>query len=319
MKRLVSLSLLLLLVLGLVVPAGSQGPGLYVRTDCTTITAPVTGQTWCFDATAQVPKVWNGSAFVQAPATSTLIIRSYLAGLTLSTAGASTTMTTAAGTAADSTNVDMLTLASSIAKTTAAWAVGTATGGLDTGTIANSTWYHFHVIKRTDTAVVDVLISLSATAPTMPTNYTERRRIGSGLTTGGGNWTSFTQDGDYFRLAASVLDVNTTNPGTAAVTATLGSVPTGVNVFANVNVNIFLGTTANILIHLSDLAANDEAPSQSAAPLAMNSGSTNNEGFNVSIRTNTSAQIRYRLSASGAADVMRIATLGWLDPRGTNN
>lgn len=324
MKRLVSLSLLGLLVLAFAVPATPQGPGLFVRSDCTTITTPVTGQTWCFDATAQLPKVWNGSAFVQAPATSTLIIRSYLAGLTLSTAGSSTTMTIAAGTAADSTNVDMLTLASSLAKTTAAWAVGTATGGLDTGTIANSTWYHFHLIKRTDTAVVDVLVSLSATAPTMPTNYTERRRIGSGRTDGSGNWTAFNQNGGEFLWSTAILDVDATNPGAAAVTRTL-TVPTGVIV--NVLINVVQVNTAGAVspgFYGSALVQSDQAASITAAPLVQvgetfGTGSNKDAGGYLIVQTNTSAQIRTRLAASDGSVILRIATLGWIDPRGREN
>jgi hypothetical protein len=39
--------------------------------------------------------------------------------------------------------------------------------GLDTGTEANSTWYHVFVIAKDD-STVDALISTSATAPTMP-------------------------------------------------------------------------------------------------------------------------------------------------------
>lgn len=76
MKRAASVSLCLVLLLWSV-PAASQGPGLFVRPDCTTITAPVTGQTWCFDATAQLPKVWNGSAFVQSPPVAALSTGTY--------------------------------------------------------------------------------------------------------------------------------------------------------------------------------------------------------------------------------------------------
>ncbi len=63
MKRLVALSLVILLVVGLAGPAGAQGPGLFIRTDCATITGPVAGQTWCFDATAQTLKVWTGANY----------------------------------------------------------------------------------------------------------------------------------------------------------------------------------------------------------------------------------------------------------------
>jgi len=59
----------------------------------------------------------------------------------------------------------------------AAWAVGSGNGGLDTGTIANTT-YHVWLIQRSDTGVVDALFSTSLTSPTMPTNYDRKRRIG---------------------------------------------------------------------------------------------------------------------------------------------
>jgi archaellum component FlaF (FlaF/FlaG flagellin family) len=53
------------------------------------------------------------------PAVGTSLPRSYLAGLTLSTAGGSATMTISAGQAVDGTNAVMMNLANSLAKTTA--------------------------------------------------------------------------------------------------------------------------------------------------------------------------------------------------------
>lgn len=246
-------------------------------------------------------------------------LRGWIAGLTLSTAGSSATFSVAAGEASDSTNAVLLSLAASISKTTSAWAVGTGNGGLDTGAIANSTWYHAYLIRRPDTGVVDVVFSTNASSPTLPTDYTQYRRIGSLRTNGSAQWVSFTQDGDYFRWSASVLDVNTTNPGTSAVSATL-TVPTGVNVFALFNGNVN-STDANPVLHFSDLAATDEAPSGSAAPLgsALTSGGpTVALTGPLQIRSNTSAQIRYRISASTANTSVRIATLGWFDSRGRN-
>src|SRR5581483_6632569 len=89
-------------------------------------------------------------------------LQNYLTGLTLSTAGSSATFSVAAGEAMDSTNVALMILAASISKTTSSWAVGSGNGGLDTGAIATSTWYHVWLIQRPDTGVVDVLISTSA-------------------------------------------------------------------------------------------------------------------------------------------------------------
>lgn len=254
-------------------------------------------------------------------AVSTSVIRSYLAGLTMSTAGASTTMSVAAGVAADSTNTAMMTLAA-IAKTTSAWAVGTAQGGLDTGAIANSTWYYWYETQRPDTGVVDIIFSLSASVPAYPANYTLSRRIGAGLTNGSAQWTSFVQDGDYFRWAASVLDVNANNSGTAAVTRTL-TVPR-LNVVALMNVLIVNNDTGAFeSIVLSDLAANDEAPSLTVTPLSSAimigaAAATNRASGQASVRTNTSAQIRSRQMLGSVNSTLFIATYGWIDQMGKN-
>lgn len=50
-------------------------------------------------------------------------------------------------------------------------------GGLDTGAIAASTWYAVWVIGKTD-GTLAAMLSLSATAPTMPTGYTLKARYG---------------------------------------------------------------------------------------------------------------------------------------------
>jgi hypothetical protein len=85
----------------------------------------------------------------------------------------------AAGTARDSTDTANIALAAAITAKdiTAAWAVGSTAGLLDTGSVANTTYY-VYLIKRPDTGVVDVIASTSSSAPTLPTNYTLYRRIG---------------------------------------------------------------------------------------------------------------------------------------------
>jgi hypothetical protein len=242
------------------------------------------------------------------------VIRGQIFGLTLSTTGSSATMSIAAGQAADSTNAQYMTLAA-IAKTTSAWAVGTGNGGLDTGAIANSTWYFFYVIERPDTGVVDVVFSANSTTPTLPTNYTLYRRIGAGRTNGSAQWTSFTQDGDYFEWASPVLDVTATTPGSAAVTRTL-TVPTGINVRAIMNV-LLDGTTSGDAVYLSDLAVTDIAPSTTVAPLAQVYVASSLNGVGqVVTRTNTSGQIRSRMLVGAGSNALRIATTGWYDRRG---
>ena len=107
-----------------------------------------------------------------------------------------------AGTAtvSDGTNYTIATTSSTITKQLdASWSVGSAAGGLDTGSIAADTWYHLWVIMRSDTHVVDFLFSVSATSPTMPTDYDFKRRIGAVLTDSSSNIIAYIQTGDIFK------------------------------------------------------------------------------------------------------------------------
>lgn len=249
------------------------------------------------------------------------VTRSYLAGCALSTAGASTTMSIAAGSAVDSTNVVNMALTAT-SKTTSAWALGAAAGGLDTGAIANSTWYHFYVIRRPDTGVVDVVFSTNATTPTLPTNYTQYRRIGSGKINGSAQWTGFTQVGDRFLWTDPVADVAAANPGIAAVTRTL-TVPTGVVVrsIINAGINSTGGWTVVTGLYLSALTATDTAPLATTTGFTVSAGKSSADmDFNYAeVTTNTSAQIRSRLNASQADGTVYITTVGWVDTRGKDS
>lgn len=69
-------------------------------------------------------------------------------------------------------------------------------GGLDTGTLAASTVYYEWVIAQPGGASPTGLMSLSATAPTMPSGYTLKRRTGgSAITDASKNFYRITQKG----------------------------------------------------------------------------------------------------------------------------
>lgn len=67
-------------------------------------------------------------------------------------------------------------------------------GGLDTGTEAASTWYAKWLIGKTD-GTAAAMLSLSFTAPTMPTGYTLKRRVGAVYNNGSSNFEKFLQTG----------------------------------------------------------------------------------------------------------------------------
>jgi hypothetical protein len=248
--------------------------------------------------------------------TITAFPRSYIAGYTLSTPGSSATMNIAAGQATDSTNTAVINASSSISKTTASWSVGTGNGCLDTGAVGTNTWYHFYAILRPDTGVSDILCSTSASSPTMPSNYTKARRIGSGKTNGSSQWITFTQLEDEFLWNDAVLDVDDTDPTTSAISSTM-SVPTGLKVRAIVNQVLITGGGGASACILSSPDQTDTAPSTSALPLANIYAAASSVAANrLEVRTNASAQIRRRCSFSDGSTIHRIAALGWIDPRG---
>jgi hypothetical protein len=245
--------------------------------------------------------------------TPSTVMRSYLAGCTMSTAGSSTTMSIAAGSATDTTNVSAMALAA-IAKTTSAWALGTAAGGLDTGSIATNTWYAFYVIQRPDTGVVDLTFSTNGTTPALPTNYTLYRRIGWGRTNVTSQWILFRQDGDRFIWAVPVHDVNA-NTATGSRTARALTAPPLSVVIAD----IFMNTTATGVTQRTMLTSdemNDTPVTDSSKSLscrAANDGASAALGARFEFRLNASRQMYDR---GDATCNMIYNTCGWIDTRG---
>jgi hypothetical protein len=233
-------------------------------------------------------------------------LRGYLAGLTLSN-NSSTAFNISDGVAnADDNSLLMKTFG--FTKTTGSWAVGNNNGALDTGSVAASTWYHIYLIERTDTSVIDALLSLSATAPTMPTNYTKKRRIGSIKTDASSHILAFTQIGDRFLWRSVPTDVPNATPPTIATLQTL-SVPPGVSVDALLTAGYGGVSTAVSIVLWSPLGA------QPGANLG-----TNNISAAVGqycITTNTASQIN--VISSSATGGLTITTFGWTDTRGRFN
>lgn len=234
-------------------------------------------------------------------------------GLTLSNNAVDATndIDIAAGSCVSDDGTTVMNLTAITKRLDAAWAVGTGNGGLDTGAIANGT-YWLWVINRTDTNVTDVLFSASATAPTMPTSYTKKKLIGAILRESAAI-VLFDQAGMKFMRRTPSVDVDAQNPGTSAVTRTL-KVPTGLAVLADITVAIFPGTN-NVSGYVSSLVSSDLA-SQGAltSPLTLPATTSADAGWSFSpyqVLTNTAGQVRSRISASGANDRLGITTYGW--------
>lgn len=246
--------------------------------------------------------------------------KGHIYGLTLSNNGsdANNDIDIATGEAVDNSTSVLMQLSSSLTKRLdASWAVGTNQGGLDAGSKAASTTYHVWLIRRPDTGVVDALFSTSATSPTMPTNYTQKRRIGAVRTDGSGNILAFSQVGDQFLWRNVNTDVNVTNFGTTATNFTL-TVPTGVKVIALINTTFSKDSSA-VAGYLYSPDSNDETATTSgrANVGSQASGNSSAQTGQLQIRTNTSAQIRGVATAANCN--LAIGTVGYIDRRGRDD
>jgi hypothetical protein len=239
------------------------------------------------------------------------MLRGFITGLNLSTAGASVTVTIAPGAAADTAAGGLMVLPSSLAKNTAAWSLGNNGGGLDTGTIANSTWYDVNLIERLDTGVVDAVFTLAGNAPTLPANYTLSRRLGSVKTDGSGNWTRFYQFGDEFVWDAPPLDINISSATPGGLYAV--SVPPGVNVYAHLNMLVrSTNVGATVLVY---------SPATSTQTVTGGNISSDTQVANADMfsqihcQTDTARQVRVASNGAGTM-AFSLVTVGWNDRRG---
>jgi len=196
---------------------------------------------------------------------------SYLTGLKL--ANDSTTpdeiVTIATGKCRDSTDINDITVSSALSVDNTVSGVG----GLDTGSVAASTFYAVHVIADSrgykSTAG---LLSLSGTAPTLPVGYDMFRRLGWVLTDGTSDNLPFDQRGngsDKTMVYRQSIATDVTNGSAAAYAAVdvSGSIPQA-SVMGLFKVT-FTPTGANDELHLrsgdSTVAGDSQAVANGSA------------------------------------------------------
>ena len=225
------------------------------------------------------------------------VVNGYIYGLTINNNSTDSDhdIDIAAGVATDAAGVKYLSLSSSLTKQIdASFSKGTNQGGLDTGAVANNTWYYFWIIEQDSTSDIDILISASQTSPTMPSGWTAKRRIrGAVLTDGSANILGFRQKDNDFRFNLMYLEVNDTATGTTRNTLALSYVPSN-----------FIGIFATRLISadpcyaiIQETSETDTAPSDTYSDILASATCTYGQ-IEYTRLTDSSAQIAYRTSAS---------------------
>jgi phage gp45-like len=241
-----------------------------------------------------------------------VVVPGALSGLTLANDATTpaTVLDIAPGGATSDDSMTLMVLPTVITKNcNAAWAVGSGNGALGTGSsLAASTWYHVYLIERIDTNVVDVLISTSATAPTMPTNYTKKRRIGSIKTDASAHIIAFTQQGDEFLWTTLAWDIANSALPSGPIVSGPYNLPSGVKVVGIFN----LAASSPSSAFLCSLYS----PDQTGSIGSYNFGGivSSYTGTQIRVRTNTSQQIG--ITTNVATSGFYIGTNGWIDNRG---
>ena len=118
-------------------------------------------------------------------------------------------------------------------------------GGLDTGASAINTWYSVWVIWNPTTSTSAALASLSATAPTMPSGYTHKARIGWVRTDANASNKyplAFTQAGNNVQLRVAAGTNVTAFPVMAS--GTIGTYGASSVTWAAIAIGNFVPTTA---------------------------------------------------------------------------
>lgn len=253
------------------------------------------------------------------------IVAGHIFGLKLSNNGTDPTndIDITAGSCTDSTNTVSIAPSALTKRLDANWASGTNQGMRNSAAAITDTTYHIYAVSKAAGADPDFYAHTSTTVATVITalqaetgggSYTLARRIGSIVRSSGAILT-FVQDGDTFQLTAPTATINAgASLGTSAVTQALTGIPVGIRVkaFGTFGLNVD-GTTAVVV---SDLSISDLDPATFRNAMIMQTATGQLIAGQWTAFTDTSAQIRYRLSASGAAKFFYLQAWGWIDPRG---
>lgn len=197
------------------------------------------------------------------------------------------------------------------------WAPGN-NGGRSSSSISNTTWHVYAIGGR---GLPDDILLHDGVDPSavLPAGYTAWRRIGA-VRRESAALAAFEQRGDTFLRATRSADVAATNPGTSAVLAAL-AVPGGVQVEAIIDAHLLNAAGTDSYAVITSPFETDATPAAATfdlGPTAQVSGRSIWSTIQKTVRTNTSRQIRYRLSHSSVSYTINIWTRGWIDPRGRN-
>lgn len=224
-------------------------------------------------------------------------------GLQIAKASA-TSLTMALGQARDANNVVDLVLGGTVTID----ATVNGANGLDTGSLANNTWYYVYLIGSSlNYSATAAIISTSST-PLMPSGYDSYRRIGFALTDGAASFLAFDVYGDgnlrkYYWDAVSTELTAGASTSFADVDLTSSVPPTSTLAYLNWK---FVPQAAGNLANLRKKGSSSTTNVQITGSVA----SQPNAGF---LTMNTSAVQVVQYKVANASDALTLYCYGFED------
>jgi len=197
----------------------------------------------------------------------------------------------------------------------ATFAEGTTNGGLDTGTVANSTMYAIYALGGTS-KTTDFCFSLQmneATGPTMPTGYTTQRLITYVLTDGSANILKGTWNGPnefWFDAQQSIVSDNTITNDTGETGTAIG--PPNSILIANAQIEPSSSNTMSSL-DIYPVGATRETSGQGIVSAMLLSGGVSGIQTNTpfEVLTDGSKQFLYKAHESGGTVMITVTQVAW--------
>lgn len=166
--------------------------------------------------------------------------------------------------------------------------------GLDTGSEAADSWYYLWVVDNGTASAA--LLSLSSTAPTMPSGYTHKRRVGSIYNNGSSHIVAFVQIGDFVEIVNNGLGTFLTNGTASAYTSLSPNRPAAAR---RILLECVTGATGGSTIYFS---------LDAASTLHRFSMKNSNEINATAVPVNADGTIFYKIAAGYGVDMR---TQGW--------
>ena len=205
----------------------------------------------------------------------------------------------------------VMQLASSITKRLdATWAVGTDAGGRDSAQSLADGWWHVFLIHNPTSNITDVLLSTSASSPTLPTGYTHKALIMS--VPRSTSLVAFTMIDDIVTLNTLVTSRNSTSSATDALVSTYTPPDRRVRPLLQ-----FIVTTNSNGTFFASIANGDSANSKYNV-LAVSAADPTTSAITavMPVYTDLSQRIRFTASITGTVASAAIYSHGWQENRG---